>query len=225
MILISEIMLDLTLSSSFVKKNIPNQQKRKISDARKIITSGKKIVSQNPNYVLTDCLNSYQEAIRKEFENKTAHIKTKSLKEGFVNRPIERYHNEIRENLKARRGLGNDESAQTFSELLKINHNFVKPHQGLNGKTPAQAANINLNLGDDKYLDLIKQAGSKPNFVNNLGKRIKKVSIVNEGDSIKITPKDWIDKHIWREINDILKLYKFAWLSNGKDSCWLKMNS
>ena len=63
-------MLDLTLSSSFVKKNIPNQQKRKISDARKIITSGKKIVSQNPNYVLTDCLNSYQEAIRKEFENK-----------------------------------------------------------------------------------------------------------------------------------------------------------
>ena len=200
-------------------------KKREIADAKKIITSGKNLVSKNPNYILTDCLNSYQAAIREEFQNKTAHVKTKSLKEGFVNRPIERYHNEIREKLKARRGLGNDESAQTFSELLKINHNFVKPHQGLNGKTPAQAANINLNLGDDKYLDLIKQAGSKPNFVNNLGKRIKKVSIVNEGDSIKITPKDWIDKHIWREINDILKLYKFAWLSNGKDSCWLKMNS
>ena len=24
---------------------------------------------------------------------------------------------------------------------------------------------------------------------------------------------------------DVLKLHKFAWLSNGKDSCWLKMNS
>ena len=47
-------------------------------------------------------------------------------------RPIERYHNEIRENLKTRRGLENDESAQRFSDLLKINHNFVKPHQGLN---------------------------------------------------------------------------------------------
>ena len=209
------------------KKNIPNQQKRKISDARKIITGGKKIVSQNPNYVLTDCLNSYQEAIRKEFENKTAHIKTKSLKDGFVNRPIERYHNEIREKLKARRGLGNDESAQTFSELLKINHNFVKPHQGLNGKTPAQAANINLNLGDDKYLDLIKQAGTKkkPNFVSNLGKRIEMVTIENEGDSIKVTPTRWIQKHTWREINDILKLHEFGWLSNGKDSCWLKLIS
>ena len=93
---------------------------------------------------MTDSLNSYQKAIRKEFENRTAHVKTKSLKDGFVDRPIERYHNEIRERLKTRRGLGNDESAQTFSELLKINHNFVKPHQGLNGKTPAQAAGIDL---------------------------------------------------------------------------------
>ena len=200
-------------------------KKREISDARKIIARGKKSISKNPNYVLTDSLNSYQEAIRKEFENRTAHVRTKSLKDGFVNRPIERYHNEIRENTKTRRGLGNDDSAQDFVELLKINHNFVKPHQGLKGKTPAQAANIDLNLGNDKYLDLIKQAGSKPNFVNNLGKRIKKVTIVNEGDCIRIIPKCWIDKHIWREINDILRLYGFAWLSNGKDSYWIKLVS
>ena len=175
-----------------------------------------------PNYVLTDSLNSYQEAIRKEFQNRVAHVKTKSLKDGFVNRPIERYHNEIREKLKARRGLGNDESAQTFTELHKIHHNFVRPHEGLDGNTPAQEAGINLSLGDDKYLDLIKQAGTKVNFVNNLGNRIKKVIIVNEGDSIKITPKAWIDKRIWREINDILKLHGFSWLSSGKDSCWMK---
>ena len=83
-----------------------------------------------------------------------------------------------------------------------------------------------LNLvGENKYLDLIKLSGTKVNFVNNLGKRIKKVTIVNEGDSIKVTHRGWIDKQIWREINDILRLYKFSWLSNGKDSCWLKMIS
>lgn len=109
--------------------------------------------------------------------------------------------------------------------MLKINHNFVKPHEGLDGKTPAQAANIDLNLGTDKYLDLIKKSTIKPNFVNNLGKRIKKVTIVNEGDSIKVTPTGWIDKAVWREINDILKLHEFGWLSNGKDSCWLKLIS
>ena len=100
---------------------------------------------------------------------------------------------------------------------------FVKPHQGLNIKTPAQEAGIDLNLGKDKYLDLIKQSATKPNFVNNLGKRVKKVSIANEGDSIKVTPKGWIDKAVWREINDILKLHEFSWLSNGKDSCWMKL--
>lgn len=79
-----------------------------------------------------------------------------------------------------------------------------------------------MNLGDNKYLDLIKQSATKPNFVNNLDKRIKKVTIVNEGDSIKVTPTGWIDKHIWREINDILRLHGFSWLSSGKDSCWMK---
>jgi len=46
-----------------------------------------------------------------------------------------------------------------------------------------------------------------------------------KGDLIKVTPRGWIDKQILREINDILKLYEFAWLSNGKDSCWLKLLS
>ncbi|MCJ8305955.1 MAG: hypothetical protein MJK05_02815 [Nitrosopumilus sp.] len=48
----------------------------------------------------------------------------------------------------------------------------MKPHQGLDGQTSAQAANIELNLGSNKYFDLIKQSTTKPNFVNNLGKRI-----------------------------------------------------
>ena len=85
-----------------------------------------------------------------------------------------------------------------------------------------QAANIDLGLGDDKYLDLIKQSGTKHNFANSLGKRIEKVSIVNEGDSTKVVPKRWIERHIWIEINDILRLHGFSWLSNGKDSCWLR---
>lgn len=94
-----------------------------------------------------------------------------------------------------------------------------------NGKTPAQAANLDLNLGENKYLDLIKQAGTKPNFVNNLGKRIEKVTILNKKDSIKIIAKAWIDKRIWREINDILRLHGFCWLSRDEDSCWMKLVS
>lgn len=200
-------------------------KKREIADARKIISSGKNRITENPNYIITDSLASYGEAIREEFKNRTAHIKTQSIREGFVNRPIERYHNSIRENLKARRGLGNKKSAQTFSELLKINHNYVRPHMGLKGKTPAEIAGIDLHLGDDKYLDLIKLATAKKkeyDIIPQLGKRIELVEIINEKDSIRVVQKDWIKKHTWREINDILHLNGFVWLSNDDDSCWIK---
>ena len=33
----------------------------------------------------------------------------------------------------------------------------------------------------------------------------------------------WLDKQVWKEINDILRVHQFAWLSNGKDSCWIRM--
>ena len=45
---------------------------------------------------------------------------------------------------------------------------------------------------------------------NLLGKEIEKVTITNEGDSIIVTPKGWIKKQIWREINYILRLRKFS---------------
>ncbi len=204
-------------------------KKREILDAKKIISSSKKLMTQKPNYIITDSLSAYEQAIREEFNNRVAHIKTKSITDGFVNRSIERYHNEIREKLKARRGLGNDETAKTFVELHKIHHNFVRPHMGLDGKTPAVIANIDLNLGDNPYLDLIKQAMAKKNsarkeydIVPQLAKRVKLVDIINEKDCVRVVQKQWIEKHIWREINDILHLNHFVWLENGTDSCWIK---
>jgi len=198
-------------------------KRREIADARRIVSKGK-LVSR-PNFVITDSLNSYQQAIRKELDaRKTAHIKTKSLADGFANRPIERYHNEIREKLKTRRGLGNDESTQRFADSYRIYHNYVRPHEGLENITPAEASGIDLGLGHDKIKDLItKSVESKCNFAVQLGKRIERVHIVNEKDSIKVSPKGWIDRQVWREINDILRLNEFSWLSNGKDSCWIKM--
>jgi hypothetical protein len=47
----------------------------------------------------------------------------------------------------------------------------------------------------------------------HLGKRVKHVEILNEKDCIKVKPKGWLDKQIWKEINYILRLHQFAWLS------------
>ena len=201
-------------------------KRREVIDARRIIAKGKFV--SKPSYVITDSLHTYEQAIRKELDSrKTAHIKTKSLQDGFQNRPIERYHNEIREKLKARRGLGNDESTRRFVDAYRIYHNFIRPHTGLeNNITPAESAGIDLNLGNDKIKDLItKSVESKRNFAVQLGKRVEKINIVNEKDCIKVIPKVWMEKQTWREINDILRLNQFNWLSNGKDSCWIKLLS
>ncbi len=202
-------------------------KKREISDARKIFSSGKEITKTNPNFVITDALHSYETAFRKEFDSrKTAHIKTKSLSKGFENRPIERYHNEIRAIIKAKRGLGNDKSTQEFADGYRIYHNYCRPHSGLPDKiTPAEASGIDLKLGENKIHDLIVKSTTPNNFATQLGFRIERVIIVNEKDSIKVSPKGWIEKQTWREINDILRLNGFSWLYNGKDSCWMKLLS
>lgn len=62
-------------------------------------------------------------------------------------------------------------------------------------------------------------------FAIHLGKRVQYVDILNEKDCMKVKPKGWIDKQVWKEINDILRVHLFAWISNGRDSCWIKMSS
>ncbi len=113
-------------------------------DARKIIAKGKQINrGQAPSYLVTDSLMTYKDAFVKELDaRKTLHIKTNAIKDGFQNCPIERCHNEVRAVTKTRRGLGNDESAKDFLEGYRIYRNFARPHMGLDGKTPAEAANI-----------------------------------------------------------------------------------
>ncbi len=40
---------------------------------------------------------------------------------------------------------------------VQVYHNFIKPHMGLNGKTPAEAAGIKVE-GENKWLTLIQNA-------------------------------------------------------------------
>jgi|SRR3989344_5743641 len=72
------------------------------------------------------------------------------------NNPIERYNQDIKDQIKTKRHFGSFEGAEEFLNLRRIIKNFVNPHQGLKSKTPAEAAEINIELGRSKLLDLIK---------------------------------------------------------------------
>lgn len=73
------------------------------------------------------------------------------------NNPIERYNGKLKDRMNARRGeFKSFKSAEAFMNLQSIINNFVNPHQQLKRKTPAEEAEIDLNLGDNKLLKLIK---------------------------------------------------------------------
>ena len=72
------------------------------------------------------------------------------------NNHIERYNGKIKDRTKNMRGeFFSFDGAESFMNLRHIIHNFVNPHQELNGRTPAEAAEINLPLGKNKLLRLI----------------------------------------------------------------------
>ena len=75
----------------------------------------------------------------------------------YNNNSIERYNGKISDRIRSiRSGFKNFVDAEHFFDLRRVIHNFVNPNQELQGKTPAEVAGINLELGRNKLLELIQ---------------------------------------------------------------------
>jgi len=73
------------------------------------------------------------------------------------NNSIENYNGGLKNRLIIMRGgFRSFEGAEAFLDLKRIVYNFVNPQEGLNGKTPAETAEINLKLGRNRLLGLIR---------------------------------------------------------------------
>lgn len=83
-------------------------------------------------------------------------IACKKYKLKHNNNPIEKYNQDIKDQIKTKRHFGSYEGAKEFLDLRHVIKNFVNPHQSLKGKTPAEAAEIKLSLGRDKLRNLIR---------------------------------------------------------------------
>ena len=58
------------------------------------------------------------------------------------------------------RGFKAKHTAKTLSEGFRTYYNFIREHSTL-GKTPSEEANINLNLGRNRWLSLLEQSLNK----------------------------------------------------------------
>lgn len=74
------------------------------------------------------------------------------------NNPVERHNREIGRRVDALNLFQTHCGASTTLTLCKFVYNYVTPHNSLGGKTPAEAAGLDLPLGQDKLLGLIHLA-------------------------------------------------------------------
>jgi len=139
---------------------------RKVENARKAFQQAKKCSKgDRPRCIVTDGLQTYKKAINKEFytvKKETIHIGNVGIKgkrfrnTKFDNNLVERLHGTMRDRNKTQRGLEKQDSM--FIKGHQLYYNFIRPHEGLNGYTPAHFANIYLDLGENKWKDLLMQS-------------------------------------------------------------------
>ena len=129
-------------------------------DASSLFAKGKQVAGTKPKVLITDGLPSYEEAYRKEFweidrQKRTLHIRHIRLQGDKNNNKMERLNGEIRDREKVMRGL-----KKPNTPILKgyeIFHNYLRPHEGLEGKTPSEACGIEIK-GENKWRTLIENA-------------------------------------------------------------------
>jgi len=135
--------------------------KREIADARQVFAVAKAVSGEEkPVYVITDGLQSYTKAFKKEFYTMKAprvqHIRKPRFTDRTNNNMVERLQGTIRERTKVMRGLDSEKTA--FVEGFQSYYNFLRPHMALNGKTPAEVAGIDLKLEGNRWESLIRRA-------------------------------------------------------------------
>lgn len=85
------------------------------------------------------------------------------------NQPVERFHGTERDRINPMRGLKSPESP--IPRIIAIDYNFLRPQMSSGGRTPAQAAGIELPLSpNDGWGDLIEW-GIRHRTLNEIERR------------------------------------------------------
>jgi transposase-like protein len=130
-------------------------------DAREFFKIAKKQAKRDPSVIFSDGLDSYRGEYRPISNASVAHIANVGIRSHTGNHRVERLHNSMREREKVMRHLKKAHSADKVFKGFRAYYNYVRPHMALGGHTPAQAAAVPIELGTNRWLDLIRQAARR----------------------------------------------------------------
>lgn len=113
---------------------------RTTRDAQILMDRAKKTAGKSPKAVVMDKLGSYLDI---DYGKGAEHRQGSpfATDDDSTSR-IERWHGTIKARTKVMRGLKNLESAHDFVEGFLAYYNYMRPHEALENKTPAEAAGI-----------------------------------------------------------------------------------
>ena len=128
-------------------------------DARTLFQMSRQLMGKQPKTIITDGLMSYHDAYKKEYWTlkgpRTEHIRKITFGGKHENNKMERFNGEIRDREKTMRGLKTKDTP--ILSGYQIFHNYIRPHEGLKGKTPSEACGIKIE-GKNKWITLIQNA-------------------------------------------------------------------
>ncbi len=133
-------------------------------DARMLFHRAKRLMAKQPKTLITDGLRSYSIANEYVFcqsdnpEEHTKHIRHIRVQGDRNNNKMERLNGEIRDREKTMRGI--KKRRTVILQGYQLYHNFIRPHESLDGKTPAEACGITIE-GKNKWVTLIQNASKK----------------------------------------------------------------
>jgi len=133
---------------------------RTLEDTIAVFKQGYEQSKIRPRAVFVDGSFVYQTAFNKVFYTmrkgtRPELVQRVGIRARETNNIIERMHGTVKDRTKPMRGLKAFNSTKSILEGFTIHYNFVRPHQTLNGKTPAQAARMN---APNNWKNLIEEA-------------------------------------------------------------------
>jgi transposase-like protein len=127
----------------------------------------KQLMGKKPTTFITDGLRTYHEAYKKEFWTlkgpRTEHIRHITLRGDHNNNKMERMNGEIRDREKTMRGLKHKHTPIIAG--YQIYHNYIRPHEALDGKTPIEACGITIE-GENKWKTIMENASRKQKSIS-----------------------------------------------------------
>lgn len=142
-----------------------------IKETRSIFEKAREQTDKQPAYLITDGRHSYTRSIKREMPQ-TEHVRLITIADKRANNQmIERLNGTIRDRVKPMRGFNSEETAETMTSAFRNYYNFIKPHNALDGITPAEKAGIGVSSDGNKWMELIKRS------VENQPQRTEEVKI------------------------------------------------